>query len=79
MAHLDLQAEFIGQPLQLQPPQAHPVAVAAAAVGSDEQPLGSGVHRLPISSHQRRMLCTANSAVSWSIPTLTQPMFAVTS
>ncbi len=29
MAHLNLQAEFIGQPLKLQPPQAHATAVAA--------------------------------------------------
>src|ERR1035438_9446699 len=28
----------------------------------------------PIDRHQRRMLSTANSAVSWSTPTLTQPV-----
>ena len=34
------------------------------------------IHRSwPISFHQRRILLTANCAVSWSIPTLTQPSF----
>src|SRR4030065_688848 len=38
-----------------------------------------GYARRPIVRHQRRMLLTANAAVSWSIPTLTQPAFLVKS
>src|SRR5258708_40028807 len=33
----------------------------------------SGYARFPINFHHCRMLWTANSAVSWSTPTLTQP------
>lgn len=32
-----------------------------------------GRRRTPISRHQRRIVATANCAVSWSIPTLPQP------
>jgi hypothetical protein len=28
----------------------------------------------PVERHQRRIVSTANAAVSWSVPTLTQPV-----
>ena len=39
----------------------------------------SGYKRLPCWFHQRRILSTANSAVSWSMPTFTQPWFCIRS
>jgi hypothetical protein len=33
----------------------------------------------PVVFHQERMVLTANAAVSWSVPTLTQPVFAARS
>ena len=55
-------------------PESIAAAVAAAAIGGD-QAVRSRVENgaEPISFHQRRMLAQANWAVSWSIPTLTQP------
>src|SRR5262249_44338622 len=38
-----------------------------------------GYNGYPIFCHQRRIVATAKSAVSWSVPTLTQPAFAVRS
>src|ERR1700761_3242790 len=48
-----------------------PLEPPASAVISNWTHLGK--RRQPMRLHQRRMLLTANSAVSWSIPTLTQP------
>ena len=39
----------------------------------------SGHRARPLCSHQRRMVATAKAAVSWSIPTLTQPALAARS
>ena len=51
VADRDGQLEFVGQLLQLDLPQPHAIAVAAAAVGGDHQPLGVGIallaHRPP--------------------------------
>src|SRR5690349_7470115 len=44
--HGDGQAGLVGKALQLALPQPHAGAVAAAAVGGDDQPLGLGVARL---------------------------------
>jgi len=41
----DLKAKLVGQALQLALPQPHPRAVAATAVGGDDQPCGAGVAR----------------------------------
>src|SRR5215203_1268797 len=41
--------------------------------------LAPGSRTWPISCHQRRIVCTAKAAVSWSIPTLTQPAWAARS
>ena len=43
MIHGDGDPEFIGQNLQFSFPQAHTVAIAAAAVGIDQQALGGGI------------------------------------
>jgi hypothetical protein len=47
VADLYGQPQLVGQVLQLQPPQADPVAVAATTVGGDQQALGAGVQRAP--------------------------------
>ena len=62
---------------QFELPQPHAIAVAAAAVGGDHQlawPWDSAGG--PSLNHQRRIVCTANADVSWSMPTLTQPSSA---
>ena len=41
--------------------------------------VASGYFGAPICCHQRRTVATANSAVSWSVPTLTHPSLAPTS
>jgi hypothetical protein len=43
MVHGDGDPEFIGQHLQFPLPQAHAVAIAAAAVGIDQKSLGGGI------------------------------------
>src|SRR6478752_9053781 len=43
MVHGDGDPELIGQHLQFPLPQAHAVAIAAAAVGIDQKSLGSGI------------------------------------
>src|SRR4051794_918027 len=37
--------EFVGQDLQLALPQSHAHAIAAAAIGGDQQPSGAGITR----------------------------------
>ena len=71
-----VEAEFVGQLLQLALPQPDPLAIAAAAIGGDQQPGRVGVARL---RHHWRMLLTAKAAVSWLTPTLTHPAFAARS
>ncbi|SAL21509.1 hypothetical protein AWB68_00825 [Caballeronia choica] len=46
MTDLYLHLQFIGQVLQLPVPQAHSIAVAAAAVGGNQQAAGVLIHRL---------------------------------
>jgi hypothetical protein len=41
--------------------------------------VAAGQVAVPAVRHQRRIEATANIAVSWSVPTLTQPVFAVVS
>ena len=55
---------LIGQILQGDLPQAAPTAVAAAAVGRDQQLLGVAIPLRPIFCHQRRIASAANRAVS---------------
>ena len=55
------------------------VAVGAARVGGDQQPVGVRVAAAPTACHQRRMVATAKAAVSWSAPTVTQPASAARS
>ena len=72
--HLDGDAEFVGQALQLAFPQADARAVAAAAVGGDDEmrcARGNGRARSPATSGGSS--ATAKAAVSWLMPTLTQP------
>jgi hypothetical protein len=49
----------------------------ASAVISSRPAVGQAAR--PAAFHQRRIDSTANTAVSWSVPTLTQPVFAATS
>ena len=65
-----------GQILQCDLPQAAAAAIAAAAVGRDQQFSSTAITLAPIFFHQRRIACAANCAVSWSMPTLTQPWFS---
>lgn len=75
MADRDLKA-VVGEALQLGRPQAHAVAVAAAAVGGDLQGRSVRVGDEPSCYHQLRIDETANAAVSLVIPTLTKPLLA---
>ena len=79
MADLERQACFVGQLLKFDLEQAHTRTVRAAAVRRDHQP----VHvRIALAAHHiqpARIELTANCAVSLLMPTLTQPVFAVTS
>jgi hypothetical protein len=54
-----------------------PLEPPASAVISSRRARGYSL--LPAAFHQRRIDSTANAAVSWSVPTFTQPAFAVTS
>src|ERR1700751_882623 len=45
VANYDVEAEFVGQLLQFAFPQPYPRAVAAAAIGGDQQSAGVGVTR----------------------------------
>gem|GEM_PF-4506433 len=47
VAHCDLQSGFVCQTLQLQLPEAQPVAVAPARIRGDQQAGGMGVERSP--------------------------------
>jgi len=47
VAHRDLQAGFVGQPLQLPLPEPQARSVAATAISRDQQAAGVGVARLP--------------------------------
>ena len=67
--------QFVSQVLQRDFPKPRTMAVAAAAVRRDQQLSCMRKTLSPISFYQRRMLLTANFAVSWSIPTLTHPWF----
>ena len=72
----DLQSGLGGQGGEFGLPQAGAVSVGAAAVGGDQQPARVGGATLPTAAHQERIVLTANAAVSWSVPTLTQPASA---
>ena len=72
MTDTDSKLAVVGEALQLAFPQSSPSAVAAAAVGGNEQRLGLRI----ICSHHARIEATAKAGVSWSTPTLTQPVFA---
>ena len=76
---VDHKGRRIGELLQLDFPQPHARSIRAAAVGCDRQLARMRISLSPISSSQRRIEATANSAVSLVIPTLTQPASAVTS
>jgi hypothetical protein len=73
MTHRDTESGLVGQPLRLTLPQAAPRAVGAASISGDEQVGLLRIQAPAILVHQRRILSTANSAVSWSMPTLTKP------
>ena len=59
-------------PSRLDLKSAYRPAVVSTVYDVRGQPIGEFYH-------QRRIVCTANSAVSWSIPTLTQPALAARS
>lgn len=79
MAHGDLQTRFHGQRGQFELPGTGAIAVGAARVGGDEQAPGLRVGGAANRGHQRRIEATAKAAVSWSVPTLTQPVLALRS
>jgi len=62
----NLQPRFIREILQEEA-----IAIAATSISGDHQAGRSGVQ--PMLHHQRRMLSTANAAVSWSPPTSRPP------
>ncbi len=64
VAHGNGQTSLISQPLQFQFPQTEARSIAASAIRSDKQFLALGYLSLPIAYHQRRMVSTANDAVS---------------
>jgi hypothetical protein len=70
----DGHAEFVGKQLQFALPQSQAWAVATAAIGGNERSAGIGIARASHVCHQRRIALTAKLAVSWSMPTLTQPV-----
>ena len=61
MVYGDGDPEFIGQHLQFPLPQAHAVAIAAAAVGIDQKSLGSGIasraEHVPPAPYARNRKC----------------------
>ena len=65
--------EFVRQTLQRLLPKSIAAAVASASIGGNQKFRRAGKRAEPISLHQRWILAQANSAVSWSMPTLTQP------
>src|SRR6516164_6427057 len=73
VADRDVETELVGQLLQFVFPQANPRAVAAAAVGGDQQSSGDGVARPPDLAPPLADAVDPKAAVSWSTPTLTQP------
>ena len=78
MGDADGQAGFVGELLQLDLPEAQAGAIAAAAVGGDEQ-APDGWRLRPLRRRQRRMLSAAKAAVSWSRPSLIHPSLAAIS
>src|SRR3954471_12256947 len=57
VAYRDLQPRLIRQPLEFHLPEAHARAIAPAAIGGDQQSLGSGIvrltHRVPPAADPR--------------------------
>ena len=77
VADRDRQAGSVGESSEFLLLQPQPVAIGAARVGGDQERRGTGGKRsVPTLSHQRRMVWTANWAVSPSLPTDTQPASA---
>src|SRR5512132_3056500 len=74
----DGQAGAGGQGGQFGLPLPGAVAVGPAAVGGDQQPGRVGVGGPPCLVPPLADGATANAAVSWSVPTPTQPVFSVT-
>ena len=79
VADVDGEAGLGGESGQFGLPLSGAVAVGAAAVGADQQSVRARVAALADAGPPVWMLSTANSAVSWSVPTLTQPVSAATS
>ena len=76
VANGNSQAGLIGQLLQLLFPEPIARPIGATPISHDQE-FCTRLDRVccPMLFHQRLMLSTANSAVSWSIPTLTKPLF----
>ena len=79
MADADAQAGLISQCLKFALPQSDAGSVGAAAISGDHHPVGAGIAAAPIFSHHSRTALTANWAVSWVTPTLTQPVLSAMS
>ena len=79
MADRQGQADLIRQGLQFQLPRAQPPTVAAPSSAVMRILAASGYSRRPSWRHQPRIEATANAPVSWSVPTLTNPVLRPTS
>jgi len=73
MADRDGQIGLVGQFLQLDFPQPEPITIATSVIGGNEQAPEGGICLFSIYCHQRRRVATANSAVSWVMPTPMEP------
>jgi hypothetical protein len=76
VAHRHLKAGLGRKPSHLGLPGPHPVAVGPARIAQTSSRSALGYSARPACCHQRRSVATANAAVSWSVPTLTQPALA---
>ena len=69
----DVTASFCSEVFQIPEPRAKTVAACPPPSAVISSSFAFGNRRLPISLHHLQMRLAANCAVSWSIPTLTQP------
>lgn len=79
MADRDGETQFIGETLQLPFPQTQPRPMASPASAVISNRVAWGYARRPSARHHARIEATAKAAVSWSVPTLTKPLFRVSS
>jgi hypothetical protein len=69
---MNLNSHSAGELLKLILPYLYPIAVVAAAITGDVPSCRVRIYCLLTVSHQRDMISTANSLVSWLVSTLTK-------